>query len=67
MEKREPKTPRELRQENRYTLKQVAEGTGIPFGSYVGYDYGTRRLTLDAAKKLADFYKISSDDIKSAK
>lgn len=67
MGKRDPKTLAELRKENRYTLKQVAEGSGVPFGSYVGYDYGTRRLTLESAQKVARFYGISTDDIKEGK
>lgn len=67
MGKREPKTLAELRKENRYTLKQIAEGTGVTFGSYVGYEYGTRRIPLEAAQKIANFYGISTDDIKIGK
>lgn len=59
------KTLAEWRKENRYTLKQVAEGTGIPFGTYVRYEYDNqRKMPLEYAKKIAEFYGISVEDIK---
>lgn len=61
---RKQKTLKELRTENRYTIKQVSEGSGVAFSSYVGYEIGKRRMTLMAAQKVAKFYGISSDDIK---
>lgn len=64
MAKREPKTLKELRKEFRYTIQQVADGTGIPFGTMVGYDCSYRKLSLQNAQKIAAFYGISVDDIK---
>lgn len=61
---KEKKTLAELRSEQRYTLKQVAEGTGIPFGSIVAYNYGSRKIPLQNAKKIADFFGISVEEIK---
>lgn len=65
MEKREPKTVGELREEFRYTLNELAKGTGIPYGTIVRYNYGTRRISLDNAKKLADFLGIPLEAIKT--
>lgn len=64
MEKREPKTLKELRAEFRYTIKQISKGTGIPFGTLVGYDCSNRRMSLDNAKKIAEFLGINAEDIK---
>lgn len=62
---REPKTLKELRKEFRYTMRQVAEGTGIPFGTYVALDCNYRKISLPNAQKIAKFYGISTDDIKN--
>ena len=64
MQKREPKTLKDLRKEFRYTLKAVAEGTGIPFGTLVAMDCNYRKPSLANAQKIAQFYGISVDDIK---
>lgn len=61
------KTLKELREENRYTLRAVAENTGIPYGSYVGYEYGYRKIPLKQAQKIAQFYGIDTGDIKVLK
>lgn len=67
MEKREPRTLKELRKEFRYTLKQVSEGTGIPYGTIVGYDCQHRKISLKNGQKIADFFGIATDDIKTEK
>ena len=60
---KEKKTLKELRKEIRYTLKEVSEGSGIPFSSYVAYELGNRKPSLKAAEKLAKFYKRRVDEI----
>ena len=59
----EKKTLRELRKEIRYTQKEVSEGAGIPFSTYVAYEHGYRNPSLKSAQKLADFYKCRVEDI----
>ena len=61
--KKTKKTLKELRKEIRYTQKEVSEGSGIPFSSYVAYELGNRKPSLYAASKIAAFYKCAVDDI----
>ena len=61
--RKEKKTLRQLRKENRYTINEVSEGSGVPFSSYTAYELGYRKTSLEAATKLADFYKCSIEDI----
>lgn len=57
------KTLNELREEQRYTIKALAEGAGIPYGSCVGYVYRTRTPKVEYAKMLADFLGVDVNDI----
>ena len=58
------KTLRELRKERRLTVKEAAEGSGIPFSTYTAYECEYRCPSIEAAKKIASFYKVKVDDIK---
>lgn len=58
------KTLRELRKERRLTVREVSEGSGIAFSTYTAYEYEYRSPSIEAAKKLAAFYKVKVDDIK---
>ena len=58
------KTLKEWRKENRYTMKEVAEATGIPYGTMVALDCNYRKPSLMNAQKIAKFYGISVDEIK---
>lgn len=60
---KEKKTIRQLRVENRYTMRAISEATGIPYGTYVAYDCGYRKTSLSAAQKIAAFYGLNVDDI----
>lgn len=57
------KTLKQLRKEHRYTQGEVARGSGIPFGTYVGYELGRRKCYINYAQAIAKFYGISVDDI----
>jgi transcriptional regulator with XRE-family HTH domain len=63
--KTETKKPtlRELRKQERWTQKAVAEQTGIAFSTYVAYEMGYRIPKITNAKKLADFYHRKMEDI----
>lgn len=61
--KKAKKTLKELRKQNRYTIKEVAEKTGIAFSTYTSYEMGYRMPRVDNAQKLAEFYGCKVDDI----
>lgn len=63
MKAKEKKTLRELRKGIRYSQREVSEGAGVPFSTYVAYELGYRRPSLTAAQKLADFFKCRVEDI----
>ena len=60
---KEKKTLKQLRKEIRYTQKEVSEGSGIPFSTYVAYEMGYRKPSLKNAEKLAQFFKCKVEDI----
>lgn len=64
MSENKEKTLKEHREEKRYTMRQVSDGSGVPFGTYVGYDCQTRKISLENAKKIAKFLEIAVEDIK---
>lgn len=61
------KTLRELRKEKRYTLREMADEIGIPYGSYVGYEYQNRVPNTNVAEKIAGYYGLSVSDIDFSK
>lgn len=54
---------KELRKHKGYTLKQVAEGTGIPVPTVQRYESGENSPSIIQAFKLAYFYKIELTDM----
>lgn len=54
---------KELRQEKGVTQKQVAQAIGITERNYQRFEYGTNKPSYDALLALADFFKISLDDL----
>lgn len=60
---KEKKTLKELRKEMRYTQREVSDGSGVGFSSYVAYESGLRRPTLKNAEKLASFFKRRIEEI----
>lgn len=57
------KTLKELRKEIRYTQKEVSDGSGVAFSTYVAYETGNRKPKLENAVKLAAFFKCNVEDI----
>ena len=52
---------RNLRSDNGYTQKQVAEYLNIKQNTYSQYEIGVLNYPLDAVGKLADLYGVSVD------
>lgn len=61
--KKEKKTLKQLRKEIRYTQREVSEGSGVAFSTYVAYELGYRQPSLNNANKLAEFFKCKVGDI----
>lgn len=61
--KKAKKTLKQLRKDIRYTQKEVSNGSGVSFSTYVAYELGYRKPSLNNAKKLADFFKVQVEDI----
>lgn len=59
----ESKTLRELRKEIRYTQREVSDGSGVAFSTYIAYEMGYRMPSLVNAQKLADFFGCKVEDI----
>lgn len=57
------KTLKELRKNIRYTQREVCEGSGVAFSTYVAYELGYRSPTLKNAQKLADFFGCKVEEI----
>ena len=52
---------RNLRIDNGYTQKQIAQELGISQNTYSQYEVGVLNYPVDALIKLADFYGVSVD------
>lgn len=53
----------QIRESKKYSKKYVADCAGIPYTTYIKYEYGERELGIGALQKLADFYGVSTDYI----
>ena len=53
----------ELRQTHGFSQKEVAKAIDISLPSYQRYEYGSREPTLSTLVALADFYKITLDEL----
>lgn len=52
---------KKIRTQRKLTKKEVCNGSGIPYPTYLKYEYGERELGLNALQKLADFYGVTTD------
>lgn len=52
-----------LREKKGVSKKEVSAGAGIPYTTYIKYEYGQRELGLCSLQKLADYYEVSTDYI----
>lgn len=50
-----------FREKKGYNKKEVAEGSGIPYTTYIKYEYGEREIGVAALQKLSDFYHVTTD------
>lgn len=54
---------KQLRQNKKLTMQEVAEKSGVSYSAYQKYEAGIRELGAKSLKKLADFYNVSTDYI----
>ena len=54
---------KELREENNYSQKQIADYLNVKQNTYSQYETGKRQLPIDVLIKLAKFYHVSTDYI----
>lgn len=52
---------KKIRTQRKLTKKEVCNGSGIPYPTYLKYEYGERELGLSSLQKLADFYGVTTD------
>lgn len=52
---------REIRREQKYTMKSAAEALGMPFSTYSKYESGERTPDIYTLAKLADFFGCTTD------
>lgn len=58
-------TLKRLRKENKASLKEIGQATGIPENLIARYENGERTLTLDNLSNIATYYGVSMDYIDS--
>lgn len=54
---------RRLRLKHDYTQEKLGDVLGVEYSTYGKYEKGTSKLRLDQAKLIADFYKLSLDEL----
>lgn len=54
---------KELREENKYTQKEIAAYLNITQQAYANYESGKRLIDIERLTELADLYKVSLDYI----
>lgn len=52
---------KQLRNEKRYTQKQIAEDLKISPTGYAGYEQGIREPDIDMLIKISDYFEVSLD------
>ena len=52
---------RELRAENHYKQREMAELLGLKLRGYQGYEYGKTYPTVPGLMKIADYFQVSTD------
>lgn len=63
MNKREGPTLRELREQNKKTLSEIAEALNVSVRAVSRYEQGTRRISLEQVLILANLYDSIAEDI----
>lgn len=52
---------KKIREERKFTKKEVCEKTGISERAYLTYEFGEREPKISVIEKLADFYGVTTD------
>lgn len=52
---------KQLRQDKKLTMSEVAEKSGVSYSAYQKYELGIREIGAKALEKLADFYGVTTD------
>ncbi len=55
------KRMRMLREQKKFTQKQIAEMLALPLTTYNNYELGIRDIPYEVLIKLADMYQVSTD------
>ena len=50
-----------LREQKKFTQKQIAEMLALPLTTYNNYELGIRDIPYEVLIKLADMYQVSTD------
>lgn len=52
---------KQLRQDKKLTMQEVAEKSGVSYSAYQKYELGIREIGAKSLEKLADFYGVTTD------
>ena len=52
---------KQLRQNRKLTMQEVAEKSGVSYSAYQKYELGIREIGTKALEKLADLYGVTTD------
>lgn len=56
-------TLRKLRLQHDYTQEKLGDVLGVEYSTYGKYEKGASKLRLDQAKLIADFYRLTLDEL----
>ena len=63
MNKRAGPTLRELREQNKKTLSEVAKALGVTIRAVSNYEQGIRKLNIEQLIPLSQFYDVDIEEI----
>ncbi len=63
MNKRDCPTLRELREQNKKTLSEVAKALGVTIRAVSNYEQGIRKLNIEQLIPLSQFYDVDIEEI----
>ena len=54
---------RRIREEKGVSMKKAASDMGIPYTTYLSYEYGRREPSIEMLLKLSEYYGVSTDEL----
>ena len=54
---------RRIREEKGVSMKKAAADMGIPYTTYLSYEYGRREPSIEMLLKLSDYFQVSTDEL----